>query len=148
VPRREPEDELRAVDVRLDRLDRPLHDQLHAHRGGQVEDDVTPLHRRLERLLAHDRVDPERQAGIRAHAGEVRLAAGAEVVEDLDLHPSREKGLDEMGADEAGSAGDESAHAVFLGRGRRDSGSYQRRRGAPRGIGGAGGAGARTIGAS
>jgi hypothetical protein len=44
--------------------------------------------------------------------GQVALLAGGEVVDDGDLVPALEQGIDEIGSDEAGSAGDEGAHGA------------------------------------
>ena len=41
---------------------------------------------------------------------EVRQPAGREVVDDVDLVAVRDEGVDEVGADEAGAAGDEGLH--------------------------------------
>ena len=47
-----------------------------------------------------------------ARAGEVRLAAGGEIVDHDDLVPARDEGIDDVAPDEAGPAGDERTHGA------------------------------------
>jgi hypothetical protein len=78
-----------------------------------VEDDLRPL-------LGEDAGDRVRVADVGAvqphpalqRAGEIGLLAGGQVVDDGDLVAAVDEGVDEVGADEAGSAGDEGAHGA------------------------------------
>ena len=47
-------------------------------------------------------------------ARQVLPGSGDEIVEDVDLVPAGEKGFDEVGTDEAGSAGHQTAHGATL----------------------------------
>ena len=58
------------------------------------------------------RVGDRRLVQRRAPAREVLAPAGREVVDDPHLVAAREQRVDEVGADEAGAAGDESAHGA------------------------------------
>ena len=56
-------------------------------------------------------VRPHELRAVAARAVEVRLATCGQVVDDHDLVASGEQGVDEVAADEPGSAGDERSHA-------------------------------------
>ena len=94
----------RADHVHLGVECRPLHRRADVGLRGEVEDDVGV---RLERRA--DVVLQQRGGGV-----DVLAATRAEVVEHDHLVPARDQGVDEVGADEAGPAGDERAHRCSL----------------------------------
>ena len=77
--------------------------------GSEVDDRVDPAD--LLDVLAHGDVAAEAVDVLR----EVRRVAGVgELVEDDDVLAGREHPLDEVGADEAGSSGDQKAHGLTV----------------------------------
>ena len=121
---------LGALHVRDERAHRLLDDQAHADRGGEVVDDVALVHE-----LAHDRgrehrVDDQVVVAPVAEMLDVRGRARGEVVEREHLPPVGEEQLREVGADEAGTAGDEGAAAgrLFARHGAQGSGAPRRAR--------------------
>ena len=91
--------------VQLDALARPEHGFRDRDHGGQVEHLVDPAQGLVELGTVEDRAFD--QAVLKAD--EVAAMTAAEVVEDDDLGAALEM-LDDVGADEAGAAGDEDAH--------------------------------------
>jgi hypothetical protein len=72
-----------------------------------VEDDVALGHEEVDGGLVGDGAADELEAGALAEGGDVVEAAGGEVVEDGDAGAGlAEEALGEVGADEAGAAGD------------------------------------------
>ena len=85
----------------------------HVDLGGEVEDRLgrDGDHELGERgAVAH--VGALEPGARRERAGEVRLAAAGEVVDDRHRIAAREQRVDEMRADETGAAGDERLHAA------------------------------------
>ncbi len=99
------------MDVRLDRPDGALDDQLDADGGGEVVDDVRPVDELRDDGCVLRGVDRVREAGLVLEVPDVLDRAGGKVVEDVDLVAALEQLVGEMGADEAGSAGDQVPHA-------------------------------------
>ena len=84
-----------------------------------------PAHRHLRRLMA-DRIGPCRleDAGDRLRiddvgdmqgnpGGQVVARTTRQIIEHLDMVPRRQEGVDDMTADESGTAGDEDVHTVW-----------------------------------
>ena len=100
------EHDLGTADVGLDRPRRVVDDQLHANGGGQMEDGVDPIHHHADDLFVRDRAEPEvAPTGIR-QVVDVADGAGRQIVEDPDLVSTLDQTLGQVGADEAGAAGD------------------------------------------
>ena len=103
------EDVLGPLDVRDEGVHRLLDDQADSDRRCEMEDHVAPVDELVhDRRLEH-RVDDEVEVAPFAQVRDVPLGTGREVVEREDLPAVVEKDLREVGADEAGSAGDEGA---------------------------------------
>ena len=101
------EHEFRAVDVRLDRVDRALHNELHTHRGRQVEDHVRAIDQLRQQPLVGDGVDLVVEAVRLLRFVEIADVAGGKVVHGVDLSALVQQGFAQMGANEAGSPGHE-----------------------------------------
>ena len=107
---------LGAVHVAFDGVDRPLDDQLDADRRRQVEHHVGGIDQfGGERLVEHG-VDHVAELRLRLQMDDVVDRAGGEVVDHLDAMAGSEQRLGQMGADEAGAAGDEHTlgHGFYL----------------------------------
>ena len=61
-------------------------------------------------LAQVDHLEPQPVAGRRTGVGEVRLAAGGEVVDHDDVVSVGQESVDERRADESGSPGDDGLH--------------------------------------
>ncbi len=83
-----------------------------------MEDPIDALERRGDVVVAAEVADHQLRRGVevlRRPAG--RMGERVEVVEDPHLLPAGEQRVDEMGADEAGAAGDEdAAHQIVSSR--------------------------------
>ena len=110
--RRRVEHDLGAADVREQRLERPVDDELHADGRGEVHDDVDVLHELDDRAVVEDRS--------RARAGTAARASRCSTLrtEPVDRSsiartssPRAMRPIREVGSDEAGAAGDEVPHA-------------------------------------
>src|SRR6185369_10703755 len=92
--------------------DRALDDQLDAHRGGEVVDDV----HRVDQLggdgTVHHRVDDVVEFVVCFQVLDVVDATRGEVVEDVDFVAAAQELLGEVAADEAGATGDQIPHRV------------------------------------
>ena len=88
-----------------------LDDELDADRGGQVHDDVALVHELVDDELVEHRAVDEAEVGVVAQVVEVAQAAGGQVVERDHAVAPGEQGLDQVRADEAGTAGDQIAPA-------------------------------------
>src|SRR5207248_553679 len=75
------EDIVGPADDRLDRLDRLVHDQLHAHRAGQMEYSLGFGHAALDDGRVDDAGDPQLEARSAFEMRDVLITARAEVVE-------------------------------------------------------------------
>ena len=80
-------------------------DVVHIGGGGQVDDGVAALHRRLQGVAVEE--VPDHGVDL---AGLVVL--GLAHVEDARRHARRQEAVDDVRADEAGPAGDEDPHAL------------------------------------
>jgi hypothetical protein len=98
-------DDVVAADVAQHAVDGPVHDELHADGRRHVQADVGAIHAFEDEVLVADRpfdeLDQTRLEGLL----DVLHAAGAEVVQDHDLVASCDEGIDQVGADETGTAG-------------------------------------------
>jgi hypothetical protein len=94
------------VDVGFDRVDRLLHDQLHADRGGQMKHHVAAIDELGEQRLVVHRVDEVLEACPPLEMRDVVDGPGRQVVEDEDLMAVLEQRLGQMRSDEARAAGD------------------------------------------
>lgn len=101
------EDRLGAHDIGLDGVHRALDDELHADRGGQVEDQAAFADQPVHDDLVGDGFDGEVETGIISQVGDVFEAPGGEVVDDGDAVAALEQGLSQVTADETGTPGDE-----------------------------------------
>jgi hypothetical protein len=101
---------LRAFQVGLDRPDRVADDQVHTHGRRQVEDHVALAHQPVHDRLVRDRLVDELEAGVLRQVGDVGQPAGGQVVDGRNGLPLVEQGLGQVTPDEAGPAGDQSAH--------------------------------------
>jgi hypothetical protein len=63
---------------------------------------------RCRRDICFDHVHPGRCREV----GEILATSGEEIVDDDDLVPAVEQGIDQVTADHAGAAGDEDPHGV------------------------------------
>ncbi len=100
------EDDLGAVNVGFNRMDGRLDDQLDADRSREVHDHVGAVDELGEHRFVGDAVDRVSEFGMRFEMGDVVNRPGREIVEGMDLVAAREERLGEMGAHEAGAAGD------------------------------------------
>ena len=108
---RQPQRLVRAQRAHLECLDR--HVQI-VHRAGQAGQVQHRIERALdEDVLGHVVLD-EVEALVAGQVGDVVHVAGAEVVHGDHLVALSQQAVAEMGADEAGSAGDENAHRLLL----------------------------------
>ena len=96
-----------AEDVRLDGADGVVDDELDADGGGEVDDGVALGDEAVHDHGVHDGVDDEGKGGLGDERLEVGEGAGGEVVDDGDGVAAGDEGFGEVGADEAGAAGDE-----------------------------------------
>ena len=104
------EHDVRAVDVDADALDGAVPDDEGTDRGGEVEDGVGARHQVVDQVGVEHRAAVERQRRVVRHGPEVLGRPGAEVVERDDLVVGPQEVLHQVGADEAGGAGDERPH--------------------------------------
>jgi hypothetical protein len=102
------------LDVRFDRVHRPLDDETHADGGRQVNDDVTALHELGDERFVGDRADVMLEVGPSDQVLDVGEAAGRQVVEDDDVCTVREQPFGQMRADEPGASGDQDFHVRGL----------------------------------
>jgi hypothetical protein len=109
------EDDLAAPDVGRQALQRLVDDQLHADRGRQVEAQVRPAHDVVHQVGVEDAAEHELDVVALAQVLDVLQAPGAEVVEQDHRVAAGEQGVGEVGADEAGPAGDEGTHGSGYG---------------------------------
>ena len=106
-----------AEDVDHGVVDRILHRGLHVGLCGEVVDDLRPGpgdEFDASVLAQVDHLEPQPVAGRRTSVGEVRLAAGGEVVEHDDVVSVGQESVDERRADEPRSPGDDGPHAGLL----------------------------------
>ena len=101
------EHDLRPLQVRDERVHRLLDDQPHADGGRQVVDDVALVDELVDDRRREHRIDDEVEALVPAKVLDIRERAGGEVVEGVDLDVGLEQQIAQMGADEAGAAGDQ-----------------------------------------
>jgi hypothetical protein len=104
------EDDLGAADVGRQALQWLVDDELHADGGGEVEAHVDAGHDVVEQVRVEDAAEDELHVVALAQVLDVLQAAGGQVVQDDHRVAARQEGVGEVGADEAGSAGDEGAH--------------------------------------
>src|SRR5208282_504732 len=104
------EHQLGAVHVGLDGVDRAFHDELDAHRGGQVVHHVAAIDHLRQLMLVLERVDHVVKAFPAFEVFDVVDAAGREIVEDIDFLPLAEKFFGEMAADESGATRDQCSN--------------------------------------
>ena len=98
-----------ADDVRLERLARLVHALVQPQRG-EMERVVGALHEVVEQVEVLDRALDQRHAVVLQRAGEVVAGAAHEVVEHDDLaHRLGQQLVDDVRADEAGTADDQHA---------------------------------------
>jgi hypothetical protein len=83
-----------------------------------MKDPFDPGHDAIERAGRGDIANLERQAGVVAVLFEVVAAAGCEIVDHDDLMAVRQQTVDQVTADEAGTAGNEALkggrHSEYL----------------------------------
>src|SRR6185369_1640044 len=84
--------------------------QLHADRGGEMEDDVAALDQLFDHVaVAHGARGPV-ETGIAGDPREVVERSGGQVVDDEDFVTTGDAGIGEMRADETRSASYEDSH--------------------------------------
>jgi hypothetical protein len=110
VPVRGGEYVLGAVDVGLQALQRPFHDQPDADRGGQVEDRVRVGDQRVDQVGVQHRAGHQLGAGP-DQPGRGGPGAGGEVVQQHGPVAVGEQPPGQVPPDEAGAAGDQGPHA-------------------------------------
>ena len=107
-----PQHDFGAVHVGLDRVDRRLHDQLHADGRGQVEDDVAVVDQLGQQRLVGDAVDRVAEPRVPLQVLDVLDRARREVVEHRHLMARGQQRLGQVRPDEPGAAGDECTHEI------------------------------------
>src|SRR5205085_5051950 len=105
------EDDLRAPDVGDERPQGLLDDELDAHRRGQVDHAVDLVDQLVDLELVEHRTVDDGQRRVVGHRGQVLDLAGGQVVEHDDAVAPLDEGLDQVGPDEPGAAGDEVSGA-------------------------------------
>ena len=105
------EHDVDAAHVGQQRLERVVDDELHAHRGGEVQDVVGVAHELVHDELVAGRALDERDAAVGAQVLDVDQAPGAEIVQHGHLVAKRGQRVAQVRADEARAAGDEVPHA-------------------------------------
>ncbi len=110
VPAGHLEHRFRAAHVGLDGVEGLAHDQLHPHRGRQVEDHVALRRQPVEDAFVEHCVDRVRKAFVIEQVLHVRQAAGTEIVDDLHPPALFQQDLREVAAHKAGAAGNQCPH--------------------------------------
>src|SRR5205807_9225319 len=100
-----------AAHVSQQRVERARDHQLDSNGGGEVEAGVRGVHALVDEVGVEDAALDQLDPVGRQEVLHVVPVARAQVVEDLHVVASGGQGLDEMGADEASSAGDQISHA-------------------------------------
>ncbi len=100
------EDHLRAVHVCLDGANGALDDELDAHSGGEVDDNVGVVHELGEQLTILHVVEVIGHALGGFEVADIFHAAGGEIVEQDDGVAALEQAFGQMGSDETGTSGD------------------------------------------
>src|SRR5579859_565555 len=103
---------LRPVDVRFNRPDGALHNQLHADRGGQVNDNIGVIHQLRQHLPVFDPVKMIFQAVGALQVADIFHAAGGEIIEQHHLLALFQQSLGEMGTDKSSAARDQVSHTT------------------------------------
>ena len=101
------EDVVRAADVAEQRAQRRGDDELHADGGGEVQRRVGRGHEVVDELGVERRALDQLDVGMPVQMGDRVAPAGGEVVEEDDALAAGEQRVREVGADEAGAAGDQ-----------------------------------------
>ncbi len=101
------EQELRGIDVALDRLERLAGDEGDADGGGEVIDFGNVIESRFDGGGVADGAALKLEARMIRNGGEILEATGGFVVDDGDVIAASEECFGEVGADEAGTASDE-----------------------------------------
>ena len=104
------ENDLGPMDVRLDRVDWLLDDELHTDGRGQVHDDVAPIDQLREHGFVGDRVDRVMETRIALQVDDVLHRSGRQVVEDEDFVAAFEERFRKMASDEARATCDQHTH--------------------------------------
>jgi hypothetical protein len=100
--------------VRLDGPNRTLDDELDADGGGEMNNDVTPVHELRENRQISDGIDRVSKSLMLFEMGDVFDAAGGQVINDMHVVPSCQICVGQMRSDEPRSAGNEDLHSNFL----------------------------------
>src|SRR5688572_9698595 len=101
---------LAAGDVGGEHLGRLGQHAVDADDGGQVIDAVGPAHRAIEPIPGQDVGFVEPEVRIVVVVGEVLSHAGRQIIDHVDLVAARQMEVGEVGADEAGTPGNEDVH--------------------------------------
>ena len=86
------QDQFRRADVGLDRVQGTFHDQTHAHRRGQVKNDIRLIHQFGKDATIHDAVKYTVLSAIAFLARQVANGPSAQVVQDEDFIAARKDG--------------------------------------------------------
>ena len=98
------------MNVVFDRVNRLFHNELDAHRGREVKDDVTAIDELGQEGLVAHRVDEVLEAAAALQFGDVVHRAGRQVVEDQHVVSSIQQRFREVRADESRSACNQCPH--------------------------------------
>src|SRR5271156_6523357 len=100
------ENHLGAVDVRFDGADGAFDDELDAHGGGEMDDDVGVVHELGDQLAIFDVVEVIFHLAGSFQVADVVHASGGEIVEQDDAIAAGEETFRQMRTDETSAAGD------------------------------------------
>jgi len=87
------QNDFRSRDVRVDRFERLVDDQLDANGGSQVDDHIADSCQLEHRLTVQNGIVDEMKAGILEEMLDIFEPAGGEVIDDIDLLAALEIGL-------------------------------------------------------
>ncbi len=104
------EDNIEPADVVEQTGEWLIDDELDPDGGGEVKASVDRLHELVDELLARRRSLDELSLPGGEQVLDVLAGPRAQVVQDDDLVAAGSQGVSEVGADEAGAAGDEVSH--------------------------------------
>ena len=77
--------DLRTADVRGERAERLVDNELDADRGGKMDDDVAAVRELVDLQVVEDRADDQLTTRVIDDVAQIRCIAGGKVVEDDDV---------------------------------------------------------------
>ena len=102
--------DLGAVHVRFDRVDRLFDDQLHAHRGGKMENHVVAVDQLREQRLVREGIDHVLEFRVDLQMADVADGPGRQVVDDVDLVARIQQCLGQVRPDKARASCNQRSH--------------------------------------